>query len=137
MYNASFSKMNVRKRLIAIFLSFLLVTAILTIRLFWIQVVQADDLYQKAWEQWNRSIPARSPRGSIYDRNGRLLAGSCTVETVVAIPAQIENPQETATLLSEVLEEDPARLKELLTRSRAAVYLKGKWIKMSPRKFAT
>jgi len=126
LYNASFSKMNVRKRLIAIFLSFLLVTAILTIRLFWIQVVQADDLYQKAWEQWNRSIPARSPRGSIYDRNGRLLAGSCTVETVVAIPAQIENPQETATLLSEVLEEDPARLKELLTRSRAAVYLKRK-----------
>lgn len=118
--------MDVRKRLIIVFIFLLVLTFFLIVRLFWIQVVQADELYQKAWEQWNRSIPARSPRGSIYDRNGRLLAGSSTVETVVAIPAQIENSQETANLLSGVLDEDPSRLKELLTRPRAAVYLKRK-----------
>ncbi len=120
------SNINVKKRLVILFLFFLSINILLILRLFWIQVVVADDLYQKAWDQWNRSIPASSPRGSIYDRNGRLIAGSSTVETVVGIPAQVEEPGKTASLLSPILNEDASRLEELLTRSRASVYLKRK-----------
>lgn len=128
------SGINIRKRLMILFLFFLLINFILVFRLFWIQVVQADDLYKKAWEQWNRSIPALSPRGSIYDRNERLIAGSSTVETVVGIPAQVEDVSRTASLLAPVLDVEVSRLEELLTRPRSAVYLERKVDKETAQK---
>ncbi len=122
----SVTLLAVRKRLLWLFICFLVVSCALLGRLAWIQIVRADELYTKAWEQWNRSIPVRSPRGSIYDRYGKLLAGSSTVETVVAIPPQIEEPRETARLLAPVLQMDEDDLYELLTMDRSAIYLKRK-----------
>ncbi len=98
----------------------------LVLRLGWVQFVMAEDLQKKAWEQWNRSIPTRSSRGNIYDRNGQLLAGSATVETIVAVPPQIENPSFTARALAPVLEMNEERIYELITQKRAAVYIKRK-----------
>ena len=120
------AQVKTRRRLLLLFIVFVGLVVALVARLFWIQVVQADELHQKAWDQWNRSIPAQSPRGGIYDRNERLLAGSSTVETVVALPSQIEDPDLTARQLEPVLEVEASRLKELMTRERAAVYLKRK-----------
>ena len=79
-----------------------------------------------AREQWNRSVPTRSPRGSIYDCRGRLLAGSVTVDTVVAIPPQVENADQTAKMLAPLLEMDHNKLYDLLTMDRSAIYLKRK-----------
>ncbi len=120
------SPLSIRKRLLLIFFMFLLTVAVLIGRLAWIQIVQADELYEKAWEQWNRAIPTQSPRGSIYDRNDNLLAGSATVETIVAIPPRVEDPEEAARALAPVLDMPAERLKELLTMERQAVYLKRK-----------
>jgi stage V sporulation protein D (sporulation-specific penicillin-binding protein) len=116
----------IRKRLLFLFFMILLVTLALVSRLAWIQIVRADELYEQAWEQWNRSIPARSPRGLIYDRDGRLLAGSTTVETIVAIPPQVEDPRQTARILAPILEKGEEELYELLTLDRSAIYLKRK-----------
>ena len=91
-----------------------------------IQIVQSEHYTRLAREQWNRSIPSRSPRGSIYDCQGRLLAGSITVDTVVAIPPQVEEPRETAALLSPLLGMDRERIYDLLTMDRSAIYLKRK-----------
>jgi stage V sporulation protein D (sporulation-specific penicillin-binding protein) len=115
-----------RKRLLVIFLLTTALILALIIRLGWIQLVMVEELQQKAWEQWNRSIPARSSRGDICDRNGKLLASSATVETVVAIPPQIEEPHLTARALAPILEMSEERLYELITQQRAAVYLKRK-----------
>lgn len=120
------SHLHIRKRLLFVFcIMFLLMTA-LVIRLGWIQFVRAEELTQKAWEQWNRTITARSSRGNIYDRNSRLLAGSATVETVVALPPQVEDPLFTARALAPVLELSEERIYELITQERAAVYIKRK-----------
>ena len=120
------SNLHIRRRLLVIFflLAFLLVA--LVFRLGWVQFVMAEELQQKAWEQWNRSIPTRSSRGSIYDRNGNLLAGSATVETVMALPSQVTDPYFTAKALAPVLEMDEDRIYELITQERAAVYVKRK-----------
>lgn len=118
------TQVAVRKRIsITLFLIALVVLA-LTGRLAWIQIVQADQLYEQAWEQWNRSIPTRSPRGSIYDRQGRLLAGSTTVETVVAIPPRIEDSLRASQLLSPILEMEEEKLLELLTMDLNSIYLR-------------
>lgn len=126
MSDVSVTQVAVRKRLLVMFFFIAIATVALIGRLAWIQIVCADELYEQAWDQWNRSIPTRSPRGSIYDRHGRLLAGSTTVETVVAIPPQIEDPRRTAQLLSPVLEMDLNQLYELLTMQRSSIYIKRK-----------
>ncbi|MBS3942818.1 MAG: PASTA domain-containing protein [Dethiobacter sp.] len=118
------TQVAVRKKILITLFLFALAFLALTGRLAWIQIVQADQLYEQAWEQWNRSIPTRSPRGSIYDRHGRLLAGSTTVETVVAIPLRIEDSVRTAQLLSPILEMEEEKLLELLTMDLSAIYLK-------------
>ena len=118
--------LHIRKRLIVVFCIMLLLMTVLVLRLGYIQFVRAEELTEKAWEQWNRTITARSSRGNIYDRHGRLLAGSATVETVVALPPQIEDPLFTARALSPVLDISEERIFEMITQQRAAVYLKRK-----------
>ena len=120
------SNIHIRKRLLLLFGIVTFFMLALVIRLGWIQFAMAEELQQKAWEQWNRSIPARSSRGNIYDRKGSLLAGSATVETVVAIPPQIDDPYFTAKALAPVLEMSEERILELITQQRAAVYVKRK-----------
>lgn len=95
-------------------------------RLAWIQLVKAEDLQQEAWDQWNRSITVSALRGTIFDRNGRILAGSATAETVVAIPRQVEDPEETARALAPVLGMTHERLMEIITQDRHLVYVKRK-----------
>ena len=120
------SNLHIRRRLLWLFVAAVLAMLALVVKLGRIQFVMAKELQQKAWEQWNRSIPARSSRGNIYDRKGCLLAGSATVETVVAIPPQIDDPYFTARALAPVLEMDEERILELITQERAAVYVKRK-----------
>ncbi len=118
------SSMQLKKRLLFVFFFTVILMLALVLRLGWIQFVMAEELQAKAWEQWNRSIPAPSSRGDIYDRDGQLLAGSATVETVVAIPPQVNDPAFTARTLAPVLDMSQERIFELLTQERAAVYLK-------------
>lgn len=120
------SHLHIRKRLLWVFCVMFFLMLSLVVRLGYIQFVRAEELTDKAWEQWNRTIPARSSRGNIYDRSGRLLAGSATVETVVALPQQIDNPRLTAVALAPVLEMTEERVFELITQNRAAVYVKRK-----------
>ncbi|MGM0688255.1 MAG: peptidoglycan D,D-transpeptidase FtsI family protein [Bacillota bacterium] len=120
------SRATVRKRLIFVFIFTLLITLMLISRLAWIQIVRADELYEQAWNQWNYNIPVNPARGSIFDRQGRLLAGSTSAHTVAAIPAQLEDPQAVAAALAPVLEMDTWKIYDLISLDRSAVYIKRK-----------
>ena len=120
------NRSTVRKRLIFVFIITVVITLTLISRLAWIQIVRADELYEQAWNQWNHNIPVNTARGSIYDRQGRLLAGGISAHTVAAIPAQLEDPQGAAAALAPVLEMDPQKIYELITLERSAVYIKRK-----------
>lgn len=120
------NRSTVRKRLIFVFIITVVITLTLISRLAWIQIVRADELYEQAWNQWNHNIPVNTARGSIYDRQGRLLAGGTSAHTVAAIPAQLEDPQGAAAALAPVLEMDPQKIYELITLERSAVYIKRK-----------
>ncbi len=115
---------QIRRRLYVVLYLAVVLMAALVFRLGWIQLVMAEELQLKAWEQWNRSIPARSSRGDILDRNGHLLAGSAAAQTIVAMPPQVGDPVFTSRALAPVLEMTEERIMELITQERAAVYLK-------------
>ncbi|WP_241420994.1 penicillin-binding transpeptidase domain-containing protein [Candidatus Contubernalis alkaliaceticus] len=126
MSKQSLPTITFKKRLIFLFLIISLSMFMLIGRLAWIQLVKAEELQQEARDQWNRGITVSALRGTIYDRNGRILAGSATAETVVAIPRQVEDPEETARALAPVLEMTQERLVEILTQQSALVYVKRK-----------
>jgi stage V sporulation protein D (sporulation-specific penicillin-binding protein) len=113
------------KRRLAVLLAVLAgLLLLLVLRLGYIQLVLAGELQGKAWEQWNRGVPARAPRGAIFDREGRLMAGSAGAESVVALPAQITDKEKTARLLAPVLGMEEPQIYRLINMSNFSVYLK-------------
>lgn len=126
MANFAVSRRTVKKRVVIVFILTVLFIIYLISRLAWIQIVRADELYERAWEQWNHNIPIQTARGSIYDRHGRILAGSTSAQTVAAIPLQLDDPQAVARALAPVLEMDEQKILELINLERSAVFIKRK-----------
>ena len=116
----------VRKRLLIVLAVFAFFMIYLIGRLGWVQFVQGDELQQKALAQWNRRLTVQPQRGSIYSRNGTLLAGSATAESIVAIPAEIENAKWTAEQLAPVLDSSVEYLQQRMEMSMFEVYLERK-----------
>ena len=82
--------------------------AVLIVRLFYLQVVQADMWKEKASSQQMYSTSITATRGNIYDRNMKTLARSVTVWTVFISPAEMKEDQRelVASGLSEILDVD-------------------------------
>ena len=76
----------------------------LVAQLYKIQIVDHDFYEQKAINQQTRQITISANRGTIYDRNGKALAISASVETVYIAPVYIESDDE-ARLIAEGLSE--------------------------------
>src|SRR5574344_378721 len=72
-------------------------------KVFYIQVIDYSNLYSKASDLWSRNLPVEGDRGNIYDSTGVLLAANETTASLVLIPNQIENKEEVATKLAEIL----------------------------------
>lgn len=104
------AKINIEiKRRITIELAvFFLVIILLMGRMFVLQVVQADELQRKAYSQQTKNRTISPNRGTIYDRNGVVLAKSISVETISITPKNIsmDNKEKTAKGLADILDLD-------------------------------
>lgn len=72
-------------------------------RLFYVQIISGKSLSKKAADQWMRDIPLSALRGTIYDRNGAVLASSYTTYNVYARPNSVKDKEGVALALSSVL----------------------------------
>lgn len=78
-------------------------------RLFYLQTYMAPELQKRAVNQQLADTTISAKRGSIYDRNGRVLAQSATVWKIVIAPIYLETDQQrhiVANGLAEILELD-------------------------------
>lgn len=116
----------VRKRLLKSLAVFAFFMVYLIGRLAWVQFIQGDELRDKALAQWNRGLTVQPQRGSIYSRNGTLLAGSATAESIIAIPSEVKDVEGTAQALAPILEMKVDVLRERLERTQFEVFLKRK-----------
>jgi stage V sporulation protein D (sporulation-specific penicillin-binding protein) len=116
----------IRKRLLGSFAVFAVFLVFLISRLAWLQLVRGGELQDKASAQWNRRLTVQPQRGSIYDRNGSLLAGSATAETIVAIPREIRDVDATARALAPILGIREDILEERMSRNIFEIFLKRK-----------
>ena len=94
----------IRRRLALCMIVFAGLFSGLNARLFYLQVVRAEDLQRRAQSQWTSEIVVRPTRGRILDRNGRVLAQSATAYTASVSPRQVEDAAELARILSPVLD---------------------------------
>ena len=96
-------KLKSVRRITAVFVMILVMFTGLFARLFYVQVISAEEYRQKqtAFIMKNFSIPAA--RGNIYDRNHTLLASDSTCSRIIVYPDKVTDPEGTAKTLSRML----------------------------------
>ena len=96
---------NIHTRIRYIFLVVILVLVIAIARVFYIQVFSYKKLNTLAESLWSRKLPISADRGKIVDRKGRV-ADNITTTSLVVIPNQIKDKEDTAKKLSKILKSD-------------------------------
>jgi len=115
--------MGMKLRVANLLVLFILGCVVLVLRLGFLQFVRGPELERWAMAQWTRDVAVSPSRGVIYDRNLRPLAVSANADTLVALPAKIENPDETAAKLAAVLGISPEVIHRGITRRLDQVYI--------------
>jgi len=125
------SNVTVRRRIVTVFLFGLLIFAIISIRLGYVQFVIGKELSDKADDSWSRDVKFEPNRGKILDQNGEALAENVTAPSLVVVPRQIKNPQQTAEQLSKILNMPVKKAYENLTKQTSSVAFKPEGRKLS------
>ena len=97
---------DIHVRIRFFFLMVLFIFIVIICRVFYIQVIEYDKIHELADSLWSRELPIGADRGEIYDRNGKVLATNLTTTSLVLIPNQILDKEDTARKLSEILQSD-------------------------------
>lgn len=72
-------------------------------KVFYIQVIDYKNLYTKAEDLWSRNLPVEGDRGKIFDSTGVVLATNETTASLVIIPNQVIDKEDTTKKLAEIL----------------------------------
>jgi len=97
-----------RIRFVYVTLFFFFWTAVIALRLGWLQVVRHSDFVHRAAEQQQRTFEVAPRRGMLYDRNLRELAVTVQVDSVYAVPSELgDNRASVAEILAEIVHDDP------------------------------
>lgn len=92
-----------RRNILIIVIVILLATLGLTGRLVYLMVFKSEDYAARAKELHERERPIKAERGSIYDKNGVVIATNKPVSTISVIHTQIKEPERVIQVLSEEL----------------------------------
>jgi len=95
MNNMSMSHERI-KRATVVLVGILLVFSILLGRIFWIQTVDFDKYLKKVIDQMTTMSSVSAERGTIYDRNGNVLATNITTYRIFIDPSSIYDNQRDA-----------------------------------------
>ncbi|GAA4715540.1 penicillin-binding protein 2B [Brevibacillus fulvus] len=125
-------KHRIQKRIIFLGVVITLLFSGISVRLWWIQSVEASQILDKAKQQWERDKDIKPRRGSILDRNGQILAYEGKAYTVnatlkprnereaqIAGDNYVKDPYYTAEKLAPILHVSPEQLLKHLTRTDA------------------
>src|SRR5690349_10099463 len=96
---------------------------IVLFRLVTLQVLQAAELTVKADRQHQKTVSLEGARGTIVDRNGKVLAMNLEVPSVFGVPTDVDSPAKTARMLSPVLHIRANELEQKLRQDRRFVWL--------------
>ncbi len=113
-----------RARQVVIFLFIFLSLTILIVRLFYLQKIKHNFFVELANDQHVVSIELLPKRGTIFDRNMRVLAMNLHVDSVYANAREVIDKNRVAKTLSSILNLDENFILERLSRDKSFVWLK-------------
>ena len=97
---------KLRRRSSILFLVFIIISLIVAIALFKLQIISYDLYQEEVLNQLTVETRVNPERGTIYDRNGEILATNETVWVLYAMPKNIKNPDEIASEIAKILSTD-------------------------------
>ena len=100
--------------------------AIVTGRMFQLQVLKKEQLYALAAQQHRVQVPLVAKRGAIYDRQGNELAVSIEVDSIYADGRKIVETEKTASVLAAVLKTEREELKARLKSRKSFEWIERK-----------
>lgn len=118
---------KMRTRIKIIFALCFVVMLVLIGRIVYWQFVRGEELKSKAIEQQTRERTVTANRGYIYDRNGKALAKSVTVDTVVCNPSEIKKANAAeivASKLSSILDMSYDDVYKIITKNSSYQVIK-------------
>lgn len=103
---------------------FVLAFCLVASRAFYLQVLQSDDLRERAEKQQKRVIPLTPQRGTIFDRNGEELAVSIDVESIYVNPGRVVASSSKMKELAEAVSLPPRTVRAKVESNRGFRWLK-------------
>lgn len=113
-----------KNKLLFVMVLFALVWTGLLGRAAYLQLFKGADLSRLASRQHLAAELERGERGSIYDRNGNLLATSVEASSVYIRPVNVKNVAKTAAKLSNILGISETKLRKKLSRKSNFIWIK-------------
>jgi cell division protein FtsI (penicillin-binding protein 3) len=122
--SGSFSVSNFPQRVAWVRRIIIFVGLIILLRSLYMQVVERPALELLAERQHSQVKSVKMQRGPIFDSQGKILAVSLPMNSVFAIPTEVENVEKTATELSKILNIDPSIITKKLKAKVTFTWLK-------------
>lgn len=92
-------------------------TVAIEARLFYLQVIDHQEMVALAARQRDNTIEPAARRGDIVDRNGNLLAYTVDADSIIADPTEVENPERVAATLCAALDHCDANDRRAIAKS--------------------
>lgn len=111
---------EIKKRTIIMVLAVIAALTALVVRVAYWQVIRGEELSSKAKAQQQGSSIITASRGNIYDRNGKVLAESASVNTLICNPEDIKEDGDSAVIaarLASVINMDQSEITKLITKN--------------------
>lgn len=101
---------------------FLALAALFLVRLVYLQVIIAPEYAAEAQQSRTIGFIVEPRRGTIYDRNGHILAISVDATTIYANPSEITEPGSTSRAIAEILGGKPQDYLDALSQGESATF---------------
>ncbi len=111
---------SIKKRTLIIIICILAGLGAVIVRMAWWQIIKGAELSERAKQIQTSGTVEQANRGKIYDRNGKVLAESASVKTLVCNPQDISKSGDLNTcisVLSPILEMSESTLRTYLTEN--------------------
>ena len=105
-------------------LGVLVLFALVVVRLVWLQVIEAPSLSAMADSEHTSDVTISARRGTIYDRNGNVLATSVDCTTLYCNPREVGDKSRAASILATALGGSEGDYYDTLSKDTTFAYLK-------------
>lgn len=106
------------RRLLILTIGVTVLFFVLLARLWYLQIVKAEDFYSLSENNRLRLVPVAASRGTLVDRNGTILVNNRASFSVAVMPQEVVDKEQLITTLAKLLALDPTDLRERWVKGR-------------------